>query len=138
MNRRARSFFLMMAAVIVLFMVVGALVHGRKGAPVIQDEVPFKLISFGATMTELESYYVDTYTLTIAYPDEGSNKVTVIAVPRSCLVRDETLETNTVVWDRPTKIQGIEYRFARWNPETMYEKSEEPVILEGKLPVREK
>lgn len=83
---------------------------------------------FGSVKTVVgrgrEQQDVVSYVLVILYPDRRTRKDSimsagVIRIPKDWVKFDSSLPVNFVVWDKPLRMDGKEYRIARMNPESV-------------------
>lgn len=133
-------------AVLALLIWVGFRMFAPKPMA-IEEGVSYKLISYAiaaAPTTETVDTPSETglipaegempsYVLTISYPDGTGHGS--IQVPKAALVTDKSLPVNTVVWDRPVKMEGRLYQLARWNPGYSVRARERPLVAPNPKPL---
>jgi hypothetical protein len=110
-------------AVAVLFIMVAIIVKCTYPKIPISEGTEYKILSYAKSPQDLkvkigekQTVNVPTYTITFTYTRTVGEECDVRVVPRQYLVKDSELAINHIVWDKPYKINGLEYRTVRWNP----------------------
>lgn len=119
--------------VAIIILIIWLLAH-RSSRLLIEEGREYTIFSFKSSLAPAnvggKEQRVDAYLVTFLYPNGKGPEMRreTILVPKFGITRDLDLPENTMVWNKPTELEGRTYQFMRWNPRTMLPSTDKPLI----------